>query len=104
MPVSYLEIDGIRYEVPPTRSAIRLLDDDGVTELFAIDSAGNIGASTFTGAVTFSGAVTFTGAATFTGAVSMTNASISMTALPAADPTVAGRLYTTTGAVMVSAG
>lgn len=42
MPVSYLEIDGIRYEVPPTRSAIRLLDDDGVTPLLNIDAQGRI--------------------------------------------------------------
>lgn len=38
------------------------------------------------------------------GVASLTNASVSMTNLPAADPHVVGRLYTTAGAVFVSAG
>lgn len=59
----------------------------------------------FIGAVT--GAVTGAVAATTlsaSGVVSLTNASISMTALPTADPTVAGRLWNDSGAVKVSAG
>lgn len=59
----------------------------------------------FIGAVT--GAVTGAVAATTlsaSGVVSLTNASISMTALPTSDPTVAGRLWNDSGAVKVSAG
>lgn len=59
----------------------------------------------FIGAVT--GAVTGAVAATTlsaSGVVSLTNASISMTDLPTADPTVAGRLWNDTGTLKVSAG
>ena len=38
------------------------------------------------------------------GAVSLTNATISMTALPTADPLVAGRLWNNSGVLTVSAG
>lgn len=59
----------------------------------------------FIGAVT--GAVTGAVAATTlsaSGVVSLTNASISMTALPTSDPTVAGRLWSNAGVLTVSAG
>ena len=75
--------------------------------------------TTFSGPVTstngFIGAVTgaVTGAVagpvaattlTASGVTSLTNASISMTALPTADPTVAGRLWNDAGTLKVSAG
>lgn len=59
----------------------------------------------FVGAVT--GAVTGAVAATTlsaSGAVSLTNATISMSALPTADPTVAGQLWNDAGTLKVSAG
>jgi hypothetical protein len=54
-----------------------------------------------TGTVT--GAVAAT-TLTASGVTSLTNASISMTALPTADPTVAGRLWNDGGTLKVSAG
>jgi hypothetical protein len=54
-----------------------------------------------TGTVT--GAVAAT-TLTASGVASLTNASISMTALPTADPTVAGRLWNDAGTLKVSAG
>ena len=71
--------------------------------------------TTFSGPVTstngFIGAVTgaVTGPVTATtltasGVASLTNASISMTALPTSDPTVAGRLWNDAGTLKVSAG
>ena len=64
---------------------------------------GFIGAVTgpVTGAVT--GAVAAT-TLTASGVTSLTNASISMTALPTADPTVAGSLWNDAGTLKVSAG
>ena len=59
----------------------------------------------FIGAIT--GAVAGPVAATTlsaSGVVSMTNASISMTALPTSDPLVAGRLWSNSGVLTVSAG
>lgn len=59
----------------------------------------------FIGAIT--GAVAGPVAATTlsaSGEVSMTNASISMTALPTSDPLVAGRLWSNSGVLTVSAG
>ena len=67
--------------------------------------------TTFSGPVTstngFVGAVTGAVAATTlsaSGAVSLTNATISMSALPTADPTVAGQLWNDAGTLKVSAG
>lgn len=86
MPISILEVDGVRMEIPPTRQAIRLLNDSG-TVLFSISSTGVVtgtyGASTFSGAVTFEGDVTF-------------EADVFMTGLPTSDPGVDGQLYSNT--------
>jgi hypothetical protein len=71
--------------------------------------------TTFSGPVTstngFIGAVTGAVAGpvaattlTASGVASLTNASISMTALPTSDPTVAGRLWNDAGTLKVSAG
>lgn len=70
------------------------------------DVSGNLAV---TGAATIGSTLGVTGLATAaaltaTGAVILSNASVKMTNLPTSDPTVAGRLYTTDGALMVSAG
>jgi hypothetical protein len=64
---------------------------------------GFIGALTGNVTGTLTGPVAAT-TLTASGVVSLTNASISMTALPTSNPTVAGRLWNDGGTLKVSAG
>lgn len=115
MPVSYLEIDGIRYEVPATGKAIRFLDDDGsevgvihidTPGLFAIGVTGGLqvtGNLAATGAAAITGAVT-AGTLSVTGNVTLSGGTVFMDNLPTADPEEAGQLWSNSGVLTVSAG
>lgn len=69
----------------------------------ATGPTGPTGPAFSTAGPTFTGTTTVA-ALTATGAVVMSNASITIANLPTSDPSVAGRLYTTAGAIKVSAG
>lgn len=69
----------------------------------ATGATGPTGPAVSTASPTFTGTTTVS-ALTATGVVSMSNASVSMSALPTSDPHVAGRLWTNTNVLTVSAG
>lgn len=79
-----------------TASTVHATTLNNTTAAGSAINAASLGATTpGTAAVT---------ALTASGVASFTNASVSMSALPTSDPHVSGRLFTTAGAIQVSAG
>ena len=87
---TFLEVGGVRTEIWPTQEPIRLLASDG-TVLFTLTDAGTVSGSLSVANLTVTGNLVVEGTVTMSG-------------IPAADPEVAGQLFTTAGAVQVSAG